>query len=117
MNKSQREKAAAGPCEHLSALTEADFPPLRTPDACEDCLKEGTTWVSLRECQTCGHVGCCDSSTGRHATRHFHESGHPVMRSVMPGDRWTWCYVHESTGELAREPVGAGMKPSGKTRS
>lgn len=52
----------AKPCDHLHDLTTADFPPLRTPGACEECLKEGTRWVQLRECQTCGHVGCCDSS-------------------------------------------------------
>ena len=86
----------AKPCEHLQDLTAADFPPPRTPGACEECLKEGTRWVELRECQACGHVGCCDSSPGKHATKHFHEAGHPVMRSVMPGATWTWCYVHEA---------------------
>ena len=77
----------AKPCEHLQDLTAADFPPPRTPGACEECLKEGTPWVELRECQACGHVGCCDSSPGKHATKHFHEAGHPVMRSIMPGVR------------------------------
>ena len=86
------------PCEHLKNLTEANFPRPRTPNACEECLKEGTRWVELRECMTCGHVGCCDSSPGKHATKHFHDTQHPVMRSVMPGDRWTWCYEHEVTG-------------------
>ena len=81
----------AKPCEHLRDLTAADFPPPRTPGACEECLKECTRWVELRECQACGHVGCCDSSPGKHATKHFHEAGHPVMRSVMPGATWTWC--------------------------
>jgi CPA1 family monovalent cation:H+ antiporter len=90
-------------CEHLEGLTGADFPAPRTPEACEDCLREGTRWVELRECRTCGHVGCCDSSVGKHATRHFHETGHPVMRSVMSGDDWTWCYVHELTGRLRKE--------------
>ncbi len=90
----------AKPCEHLQDLTAADFPPPRTPGACEECLKEGMRWVELRECQACGHVGCCDSSPGKHATRHFHEAGHPVMRSVMPGATWTWCYVHEAEGRL-----------------
>ena len=88
------------PCEHLANLTMANFPPPNTPYACEDCLKEGTQWVALRECQICGHVGCCDSSPRRHATRHFHETNHPVMRSVMPGDSWTWCYIHETYGKL-----------------
>jgi pyruvate/2-oxoglutarate dehydrogenase complex dihydrolipoamide dehydrogenase (E3) component len=93
------------PCKHLKNLTESNFALPRLPIACEECLKEGTRWVALRECMTCGHVGCCDSSPGKHATRHFHETQHPVMRSVMPGDRWTWCYVHEVAGEL--EPATA----------
>ncbi len=96
----------AKPCEHLQDLTVADFPPPRTPGACEGVpLKEGTCWVELRECQACGHVGCCDSSPGKHATRHFHEAGHPVMRSVMPGATWTWCYVHEAEGAWWRQSV------------
>ena len=93
------------PCEHLKNLTESNFAPPRVPLACEECLKEGTTWVALRECLTCGHIGCCDSSPGKHATRHFHNTQHPVMRSVKPGDHWTWCYVHEVTGELAPTPA------------
>jgi hypothetical protein len=63
----------AKPCEHLQDLNAADFPLPRTPGACEECLKEGMRWVELRECQACRHVGCRDSSPGRHATRHFHE--------------------------------------------
>jgi Zn-finger in ubiquitin-hydrolases and other protein len=62
-------------CEHLKGLMASNFPPPRTPDACEECLVEGTPWVALRECRTCGHVGCCDSSPRRHATRHFHALG------------------------------------------
>ncbi len=110
MKKSRIENDTTGPCEHLQDLTQDDFPPPRTPDAGEDCLKEGTQWVHLRECLICGHVGCCDSSPRRHATKHFHETQHPVMRSVEPGEHWTWCYVHEVTGKLAQEPVAAGMK-------
>jgi len=98
-----KEKVMAKPCEHLRDLIPADFPLPRTPDACEECLKEGTRWVELRECRACGHVGCCDSSPGKHATKHFHETGHPVMRSVMPGATWTWCYVHQSEGQLGQD--------------
>ncbi len=86
-------------CEHLAGLTTADFPPQKTPNGCEECLAEGTRWVSLRECRTCGHVGCCDSSTGKHATRHFHETQHPVMRPIPPAT-WTWYYVHQAQGML-----------------
>jgi len=88
-------------CEHLAGLTHKDFPPPRTPGACEECLKEGTKWVALRECKNCGHVGCCDSSVGKHATGHFHQTKHPVMRSVMAGDSWDWCYIDEVMGKLA----------------
>lgn len=87
-------------CPHLDHVSLNDFAPERTPGACEDCQREGTRWMALRAC-TCGHVGCCDSSPGKHATRHFHETGHPVMRSAMPGDRWAWCYVDEEKADLA----------------
>lgn len=60
---------------------------------CEDCLRTGDTWVHLRVCLACGHVGCCDQSKNKHATRHYHDTGHPVMRSGEPGETWGWCYV------------------------
>jgi uncharacterized UBP type Zn finger protein len=60
---------------------------------CEECLKTGDTWVHLRLCRICGHVGCCDSSKNRHATRHFHATQHPVIQSIEPGEDWMWCYV------------------------
>ena len=88
-------------CKDLENLTTSDFPRPKTPEACEDCLVEGTRWIELRECQECGHVGCCDSSPRRHATEHFEMTQHPVMRSVMPGDTWTWCYIHGAGGELS----------------
>jgi uncharacterized UBP type Zn finger protein len=69
---------------------------------CEDCVKTGDSWVHLRLCMECGHVGCCDSSKNKHATKHFHGTKHPVIRSVEPGESWTWCYVDEVMGELAR---------------
>ena len=62
---------------------------------CEECLKMGSVWVHLRLCRTCGHVGCCDSSKNRHATKHFHSTEHPVVRSFQPGERWLWCYPDE----------------------
>ena len=89
--------SAAMKCTHLDTV-KTDRP--RTK-GCEECLKMGDTWVHLRLCRTCGHVGCCDSSPGKHATKHYHKTQHPVMRSVMPGERWTWCYLHEVRGELA----------------
>jgi uncharacterized UBP type Zn finger protein len=93
----------------LENLTTSDFPRPKTPDACEDCLVEGTRWIELRECQECGHVGCCDSSPRRHATEHFEKTQHPVMRSVMPGDAWTWCYVHGAKGELSDAAARPGF--------
>lgn len=79
-------------CSHLSEI--ADVQP-STPDGCEDCLREGTGWVHLRECLECGHVGCCDNSPRRHATAHWHASRHPIMRSFEPGEQWGWCYPDE----------------------
>jgi uncharacterized UBP type Zn finger protein len=68
---------------------------------CEDCVKTGDTWVHLRLCLSCGHVGCCDSSKNKHATKHFKSSKHPLIRSIEPGETWVWCYVDEmSPGEL-----------------
>jgi uncharacterized UBP type Zn finger protein len=67
----------------------------RTPAGCEECLKMGDEWVHLRLCLECGHVGCCDSSKNKHATKHFHLTQHPVIRSFQPGENWGWCYVHE----------------------
>lgn len=87
----------AGGCEHLKAA-EGDPPEPVTPDGCEECLRDGTQWVHLRLCLTCGHVGCCDSSPHRHATAHFHETGHPVMRSFEPGEMWKWCYIDDIAG-------------------
>ena len=92
-------------CQHLVGLSSASFPSPATPGACEDCLREGTTWVELRLCRECGHVGCCDSSPQRHATRHFQATGHPVIRAITPASaEWTWCYVHGLTRSLAASP-------------
>ncbi|GAB3875567.1 Na+/H+ antiporter [Terrabacter terrigena] len=84
------------PCEHLEEIDACVEP--RTPEGCEECLRNGTTWVHLRLCLDCGHVGCCDSSEFKHATGHFHESSHPVMRSIEPGESWRWCFVDEVVG-------------------
>jgi hypothetical protein len=78
---------------HLS-LTRPVAP--RTPDGCEECLRLGTAWLHLRLCLTCGHVGCCDSSTLRHARAHAHAIGHPIVQSFEPGENWRWCYVDEA---------------------
>jgi hypothetical protein len=64
-------------------------------DGCQECLAVGGRWVHLRLCLSCGHVGCCDSSPGRHATKHFQASRHPVIQSFQPGETWGWCYVEQ----------------------
>jgi hypothetical protein len=78
-------------CEHVPV----DVPELPSRLVCEDCMKMGGRWLHLRLCLQCGHVGCCDDSPNRHATGHFHATGHPVIRSAEPGEDWRWCYVHQ----------------------
>ena len=75
-------------CTHLDQV-KVTSPEKR---ACEACVKMGDTWVHLRLCLICGRVGCCDSSKNKHATRHFQETGHPLARSIEPGETWVWCY-------------------------
>ncbi|HEV7733891.1 MAG TPA: cation:proton antiporter [Candidatus Binatia bacterium] len=82
-----------GGCTHLGDLR----PVIPTARGCEECIAIGARWVHLRLCMTCGHVGCCDSSQYKHATAHFHAVGHPVMRSLQPGETWGWCYVDKVT--------------------
>jgi uncharacterized UBP type Zn finger protein len=88
-------------CQHLSSVTESDFSPPVPPDSCADCLVEGTVWVHLRQCGSCGHVGCCDSSPRRHASKHYLATRHPVVRSIEPGETWAWCYVDEMIADPA----------------
>jgi hypothetical protein len=85
-----------GGCEHIRRVEAA--PPPRTPGRCQACVDEGLPWVHLRMCVTCGEVGCCDSSIGKHATAHFDQTTHPVMRSIEPGEAWSWCYVDTVLG-------------------
>lgn len=68
---------------------------------CEECLAKGDDWVHLRLCMTCGHLGCCDSSKNKHATKHFQHHGHPIIRSFEPGENWGWCYVDKLQLEIA----------------
>jgi hypothetical protein len=85
-----RGNATTATCEHLGAAQAASP---ETVAGCEDCLREGTRWVHLRECLVCGHIGCCDNSPRKHATAHWHATDHPMIRSVEPGEQWGWCYV------------------------
>jgi uncharacterized UBP type Zn finger protein len=79
-------------CTHLDQI-QVERP--EHVEGCEECLTTGSTWVELRACLVCGHVGCCDSSAGTHATKHFKETGHPIMTSAMPGSSWSYCYIDE----------------------
>ncbi|MBB5329564.1 UBP-type zinc finger domain-containing protein [Tunturiibacter gelidoferens] len=78
-------------CKHMDQIRKVK----PSAKGCEECLKMGSTWVHLRMCLECGHVGCCDSSQHKHATKHFHKTEHPIMRSIEPGESWGWCYVDE----------------------
>jgi hypothetical protein len=80
-------------CTHLDRIELTELP--EAIQGCEDCLAIGGTWVHLRMCHTCGHIGCCDSSPNRHATAHANRTDHPVVRSAEPGEDWSWCYVDE----------------------
>lgn len=85
-------------CHHFEHLNLKELPSAAAGYAkgCEECIQMGDSWVHLRECLICGHIGCCDSSKNKHATKHFHSTEHPVMRSVEPGERWGWCYVDQA---------------------
>ena len=91
-------------CSHLSSVSDV------TPsgDGCQECLATGASWVNLRICMSCGHIGCCDSSPNRHATAHFHATSHPLVRSYEPGQDWWWCYADG----IGFEVEGAAPAPS-----
>jgi hypothetical protein len=87
-------------CTHLETITTS--PPDNT--GCGDCLAIGSTWVHLRRCTYCGHVGCCDNSPNRHATAHFRSTDHPIVQSYEPGEDWYWCYADDLFFEREGEP-------------
>jgi uncharacterized UBP type Zn finger protein len=93
--------SSAVACSHLDRVAVLDPP--AEPAGCEECLKIGGRWLHLRMCQTCGKVGCCDSSPNRHARAHAAEEGHPIARSVEPGENWSWCFLDEVMFVLAPE--------------
>ena len=90
-------------CTHLDRIKEVE----PSAQGCEDCLRIGGTWVHLRECLVCGHVGCCDSSPARHATAHFHATEHPLIQSYEPGEGWWWCYSDNVAFEVSGAPTYA----------
>lgn len=86
-------------CTHMDQIKVTE----PTTHVCEECVKMGDTWLHLRMCLICGNVGCCDSSKNKHATKHFHSSKHPLIRSIQPGEAWVYCYVDNiMAGELER---------------
>ena len=91
-------------CRHVDTIAVTELPD--GAPGCEDCLRMGSRWVHLRLCTTCGHVGCCDSSPNRHATAHFRESDHPIVRSAEPGETWFWCYADEVAMAFESETPG-----------
>jgi uncharacterized UBP type Zn finger protein len=101
-------------CTHLDHVHVTELP--EAVDGCEECLAAGGKWLHLRICLECGHVGCCDSSPGKHATAHEQSTGHPIIRSLEPGETWSWCFadqlglllpdVHGST-RIPPSPLGA----------
>lgn len=96
------------PCSHLDAVL-LDRLPAQVA-GCDECLRLGMLWVHLRICLTCAHVGCCDSSPGRHASRHARAAGHPLLRSIEPGEDWSWCVIDEVAMVLDR-PTGTTRIP------
>lgn len=86
-----RGAGAAFICEHLGQLVAVS----PRSAGCEECLRTGATWIHLRLCLACGHVGCCDASANQHATRHFRATGHPIVQSLAADETWRWCYLDE----------------------
>ena len=85
-------------CSHIADVRDV------TPSAlgCEECLKTGSRWLHLRICRSCGHVGCCDDSPNKHATAHFHATGHPVIEGYDPPEGWGWCYLDKVLFDLSK---------------
>ena len=105
-------------CVHLDQIRPQDnvvveehdrkLPFAKRSVVCEDCIREDGShamWLHLRQCQICGHIGCCDSSPRKHATAHFHTSRHPIVKSVEPGESWGWCYLDQMELEFTPLPV------------
>jgi ubiquitin-hydrolase Zn-finger-containing protein len=95
-------------CTHLDHVHVTELP--EAVDGCEECLETGGAWVHLRICLECGHVGCCDSSPGRHARAHEQSSGHPIIRSLEPGETWSWCFP-DQLGMVLPEVHGSTRIP------
>lgn len=102
-------------CEHIEKVATTDRIPVQpNGPGCKECLEMGGEWVHLRLCLSCGHVGCCDNSPNRHATAHFRETNHPVIKSFEPKEQWAWCFrdrVVASIPELPEETPPRHYEP------
>src|ERR1700720_2178745 len=101
-----------GECAHARTIRNV------TPSAlgCEECLKIGSPWVHLRLCRTCGHVGCCDDSPNRHATKHFRKTRHPIIEGYDPPQGWGWCYVDQIMLDLSDRAIPQGCENGAPVR-
>jgi uncharacterized UBP type Zn finger protein len=97
-------------CSHLDTIAVTELP--AEVEGCEDCLREGDVWLHLRICLECGHVGCCDDSPGKHATGHATETGHPLIRSLEPGEDWCWCFSDEIGMRIPQVTGSTRIPPS-----
>jgi uncharacterized UBP type Zn finger protein len=97
-------------CTHLDHVKVTQLP--ASTDGCEECLATDSEWLHLRICLECGHVGCCDDSPNKHATAHFHATEHPIMRSIEPGEEWSWCFVDEVAMRLSGVEGETRIPPS-----
>jgi uncharacterized UBP type Zn finger protein len=97
-------------CTHLDSITVTQLP--ESVDGCEDCLKEGSVWLHLRICLNCGHVGCCDDSPKQHASHHAEDAQHPLIRSLQPGEDWSYCYIDDVAMELPQVHGQTRIPPS-----
>ena len=97
-------------CTHLDSVTVTELP--AASDGCVDCLATGGVWCHLRICLSCGHVGCCDDSPHRHATAHASATGHPLIRSIQPGEDWSWCFVDQVAMVIPQVEGETSIPPS-----
>ena len=97
-------------CTHLDTVHITELP--ETVDGCEDCLREGGVWMHLRICLEFGHVGCCDDSPNRHASGHARTASHPLIRSLEPGEEWSWCFLDEVAMRIPQVTGTTRIPPS-----
>jgi uncharacterized UBP type Zn finger protein len=95
-------------CDHFAVWLEGKHTLHTSAKGCEECLAMGDTWVHLRICLECGHVGCCNDSKNKHATKHFHSSNHTLIQSFEPNENWVWCYVDQKFIGYSRKLYAVG---------